>query len=244
VPTFRVIIAQAHILISTAKVSAASARKGKIDNILLKILCGSTGSGNLMKYAKGMHEEHKRSVLKAISWRVIATSTGMSLVYLFTGKMELVAGFGIGDILLKFFFYIIHERAWNKVAFGRTIRGTVESAVRSPPVTASPLETISGIIMKMVSSDIGAVIVVDDNKPLGLITEGDIHERVVNAGKAPSKTFAKEIMSTPVATIRHDESLINMLRMMRDRQIRRLVVTKNGKVAGIITERRILESLV
>jgi CBS domain-containing protein len=196
-----------------------------------------------MKNIKGMHEEAKRSGLKTISWRIIATSTGMLLVYIFTGRLELTVGFGIGDIALKMVLYFLHERAWNRIAFGKTIRGTTESAVRAPPVTALPSDTVSTVIQKMVASDIGAVIVLEGNKPQGLITEKDIIEKIANTSKDPSKTFAKDIMSSPAATVEYKESLTDMLKMMRDRQVRRLVVTKKGEVAGLITERRILEAL-
>ena len=72
-----------------------------------------------MKVGKGMHEEHKRSALKAVSWRVIATSTGMIITYFITGKLELTAIFGIGDVILKLMFYFIHERVWNKIEYGK-----------------------------------------------------------------------------------------------------------------------------
>ncbi len=197
-----------------------------------------------MKSIKGASEEHRRSALKTISWRVIATSTGMLLVYAFTGRLELTASFGIGDIALKMIFYFLHERVWNRISYGRGIAGSIESAMRSPPLTALPSDPVSNVIAKMVSHDAGSVIIVDDDRPFGLITESDILGRVLNAGKNPSVTLAKDIMSSPVETVDYNQSLTNMLKMMRDKQIRRLVVTQNGKVKGIVHERRILEALV
>ena len=49
---------------------------------------------------QAVHEEHKRSALKSVSWRMIATSTTMFLVYIFTGKLELSASVGLGDVVL------------------------------------------------------------------------------------------------------------------------------------------------
>ena len=79
-----------------------------------------------------MHEKPKRSWLKAISWRMIATSTGMFLVYFFTGPLELTVGFGIGDVVLKLIFYFMHERVWNMTEYGRSFGGKVTSSMRSP----------------------------------------------------------------------------------------------------------------
>ena len=57
----------------------------------------------------------KVSVWKAISWRVIATITTMSLVFIFTGEWELILGVGLFDVLLKIGLYYLHERAWERV---------------------------------------------------------------------------------------------------------------------------------
>ena len=51
-------------------------------------------------------------------------------------------------------------------------------------------------------------------------------------------------MSSPAVTVKYEEPLTDILKIMRDKDIRRLVVTKNGKLAGIITERRILKTLI
>jgi len=74
-----------------------------------------------MSKIEGLHEEHKRSVLKTVSWRIMATLTTMFLVYVFTGKSEITVGVGIGDVVVKLFFYFLHERVWDRITFGRTI---------------------------------------------------------------------------------------------------------------------------
>jgi len=191
-----------------------------------------------------LHEEHKRSALKAVSWRIIATSVTMVLVYVFTGKLELSASVGIFDVVLKMALYFFHERAWNTISFGRSIGGTVESAMRSPPVTILTLDSVSNLVHKMINFNIGAVIVSKDQKPHGLVTEKDVLERVFLSGKKPDRTYVKDIMTSPLTTIDYKESLMKVLKIMIDKQIRRLVVTKKGKAIGIVTERRILEALI
>ena len=197
-----------------------------------------------MSNIKGLHEEHKRSASKTISWRIIATSTTMFLVYIFTGQLELTAVVGIGDVVLKMMFYFLHERVWNKITFGRTLGGTIKSAMRSPPVTALPSDTVSSIVQKMTTFDIGAVVVTDGTRHYGLITERDILERVFKTSKDPTKTSAKDVMSSPLKTVEYNKSLADVLKIMHDKQIRRLAVEQKGKVIGIVTERRILETLI
>ena len=66
--------------------------------------------------------DYSRSGLKAVTWRVIATSTTMFLVFVFTGKLELTVGVGFFDVVMKLAFYFLHERAWNMVGFGRAVQ--------------------------------------------------------------------------------------------------------------------------
>ena len=65
-----------------------------------------------------MYESHARSILKGVTWRIIASATTMIIVYLVTGNLGLVASVGLVDIGAKVFFYYIHERTWGKVKWG------------------------------------------------------------------------------------------------------------------------------
>jgi len=168
----------------------------------------------------------------------------MFLVYIFTGRLEITAGVGIGDFVLKMLFYFLHERAWNRITFGRTLRGTIESVMRSPPVTALPSDTVSSVVQKMITFDIGAVIVADSNKHYGLITERDILEKVLKTSKDPTKTFVKDVMSSPLKTVEYNKSLTDALKIMHDKQISWLATTQKGKVVGIVTEGGILKALI
>lgn len=191
-----------------------------------------------------MHEESKRSGVKAISWRIIATSTGMFLVYFFTGQWELSAGFGIADVVLKLLFYFLHERLWNMTKFGRILGDQVTLAMRSSPVLVQHSDPAQTIIQKMVNSHIGSVIVTEDEKPVGIITEKDILKWESINNQNSNQTAAQEIMSSPVIVVKHDTSLTNALQLMHNNHIRRLAVTNDGKITGIITERRILATLI
>ena len=66
-------------------------------------------------------ESQKRTLAKTFSWRFVATIITMAVAYGATGQWELSLGIGIGDTLIKLLAYYGHERAWNKIAFGRVI---------------------------------------------------------------------------------------------------------------------------
>ena len=68
-----------------------------------------------------MRETRKRSILKALTWRAIATSTTMALAYAATGDMKVAGAIGAADVVIKLFFYYVHERAWGRILWGRNV---------------------------------------------------------------------------------------------------------------------------
>ena len=64
-------------------------------------------------------ESHRRSIVKAISWRIIATLVTFLVAYLFTKEAVLAMGIGFGDAIIKIGAYYSHERLWNRISFGR-----------------------------------------------------------------------------------------------------------------------------
>lgn len=65
-----------------------------------------------------MHETHKRSIIKGITWRLIASVTTMTVVFVVTGNLALVASVGAVDVTAKIFFYYLHERTWGRIRWG------------------------------------------------------------------------------------------------------------------------------
>jgi adenylylsulfate kinase len=65
-------------------------------------------------------ERPTRSLLKSISWRIVATLTTILLVFAFGKDFTLATLVGITEFVLKTFIYYLHERIWNLSNFGRT----------------------------------------------------------------------------------------------------------------------------
>ena len=65
-----------------------------------------------------MMESRKRTILKTVTWRVIATLTTMTLVYFFTRKLTLSLGIGVLEVIIKMVIYFLHERLWLKISVG------------------------------------------------------------------------------------------------------------------------------
>jgi uncharacterized membrane protein len=64
-------------------------------------------------------EKTSRSIAKALSYRFFGTLTTTTIVLAVVGKFEMAAAIGVTDTILKIGVYVIHERAWNKITFGR-----------------------------------------------------------------------------------------------------------------------------
>ena len=77
-------------------------------------------------------DAHHRSILKALSWRVLATLTTMLIVFGFTGKLALSAGVGAVEVVIKLILYYLHERTWGLVGVGRREHPLSSLAVEKP----------------------------------------------------------------------------------------------------------------
>jgi uncharacterized membrane protein len=64
-------------------------------------------------------ESHKRSIMKALSWRLIAAMITALTVFIFTNETALSVEVGIADSAIKIIVYYSHERLWNRARFGR-----------------------------------------------------------------------------------------------------------------------------
>jgi len=65
-----------------------------------------------------MKESRTRTILKTVTWRVLATCTTMLLVYFFTKRLTLSLGIGAAEATVKMIIYFLHERLWLKINIG------------------------------------------------------------------------------------------------------------------------------
>lgn len=123
-------------------------------------------------------------------------------------------------------------------------RVTVGSIARMPVPTVNRSETVSEIASLMVNGNIGAVIVVRDAEPLGIVTERDLVRKVIYAQRNAREIVAQEIMTAPLITISYDRTVEEALEIMQRNNVRRLVVLKGESMVGLLTERRLLRAII
>ena len=101
--------------------------------------------------------------------------------------------------------------------------------------TATSAMPLSEVAALMRDGDMGAVPVVDNGKLIGIVTDRDIVVRSVAEGKADASTVA-DAMTAELFTVRPDDFAFEAIRLMGDKQVRRIpVVGANGELAGIIS---------
>ena len=120
-------------------------------------------------------------------------------------------------------------------------RMLVKDVMSSPVVTAEENSPVSQVARLMKKHNIGCVIVNNESgRPIGIITERDIVERVVAKDLKPGEIKAREIMSKPLVTIDSEKTISDAARDMSRLNIRRLAVMYKGELAGIISSKDIL----
>jgi CBS domain-containing protein len=98
-----------------------------------------------------------------------------------------------------------------------------------------PDTTAQEIVATMNKFNISSIIVVQGERPVGIITTRDILVRLVEQCLAPAALTAKQIMTSPLVTISESATIEEAARLMAKKKIKTLPVIDNNKLAGIVT---------
>ena len=107
-------------------------------------------------------------------------------------------------------------------------------------VTIDHAATLKEAAQLMRDKKIGSLLVVEDSKIVGIISETDVTRRAVAESLVPDRVTVKTIMSSPVITLDIQSTPEMANDLMRDKGIRHLAVTEGGKIIGIISVRDLL----
>ncbi len=113
---------------------------------------------------------------------------------------------------------------------------TVRDIMTKDIVSVEKTDLVTKAIDLMVKNEIGSVVVTENGKPVGILTERDIMKRVCPQELCSRKVTAGEVMSRPLVTIEAGARLGEAAMRMLEKNIRRLLVVDNGEVVGIITQ--------
>jgi CBS domain-containing protein len=112
---------------------------------------------------------------------------------------------------------------------------TVEEIMTTNPRTVNVDDTVQDAAGVMRDNDIGDAIVIEDGEVTGIVTDRDIVVRAVAEGRDASSTAIGDVGTSGIQAIEPDATVDDALRMMRENDIRRLPVVKNGRPVGIVS---------
>ncbi len=101
-------------------------------------------------------------------------------------------------------------------------------------ISVNPTTTAVQIAKMMEQGGIGAILVKENDNLVGIITDRDFATKIA-ANNLPFDTPVEKIMSSPLITINHDESISAAAQMMSSKKIRKLAVSENGTIIGLVT---------
>jgi CBS domain-containing protein len=115
---------------------------------------------------------------------------------------------------------------------GTSIKEVMTRDVRA----CEPNATVADTAKVMSQEDVGPVPIVEDGRLIGIVTDRDIVVRVVAEGRDPNATTVSEIASTELVTVSPDDDLDEALKLLAERQIRRLPVVEGDRLVGIVAQ--------
>jgi CBS domain-containing protein len=119
------------------------------------------------------------------------------------------------------------------------------TTVRKPVLSVAKGATVMDAVRAMVERNVGATVVLDGTRLVGVFTERDVVTRVVLRRLNPETTPIAEVMTTKVLTVREDADRSSVLRLMSDHHIRHLpVVDSEGGVVTMLSMRHLLRAEV
>ena len=112
----------------------------------------------------------------------------------------------------------------------------VRELISKHPIKLRGSAPVAEAARQMRSANVGAVIVEDDGKPAGIVTDRDIAIRAVALGRDPQTTPLSDICSKDLTTVSPDDSLDRAVELMREHAVRRLlVVDAQNKTHGVVS---------
>lgn len=109
--------------------------------------------------------------------------------------------------------------------------------------TVKPSDSVFKALQILAQRQIGALLVVEDDLLVGILSERDYARKVELAGKTARTVLVEEIMTTRVLYVRPEQSLEECMALMVDKNIRHLPVVGNGKLLGIISMRDVVKEV-
>ena len=115
----------------------------------------------------------------------------------------------------------------------------IQSLLKSKPsnvvLSVRPDQSVFEAIEKMAEQSVGALLILEQNKLLGIVTERDYARKVILRGRSSKDTAVREIMTSPVVYVTPQQSVDECMTLMTVHHFRHLPVVEDDRVVGIVS---------
>ncbi|HTB68462.1 MAG TPA: CBS domain-containing protein [Steroidobacteraceae bacterium] len=101
--------------------------------------------------------------------------------------------------------------------------------------SVGPEAPVLEAIRLMAEHGVGALLVMQEQQLVGVVSERDYARKVILKGRSSSETSVRQIMSSPVFTVRPDQSVRECMQLVNDRRVRHLPVVEGERVVGVLS---------
>jgi CBS domain-containing protein len=110
--------------------------------------------------------------------------------------------------------------------------------------SVTPGNTVYEALQLMAEREIGAVLVMEGDKPVGILSERDYARQVILKGRTSKDTPVREIMSTRLVYVRMEQTVEDCMALMTDKRIRHLPVLDEGRLLGVLSIGDVVKAVI
>lgn len=111
-------------------------------------------------------------------------------------------------------------------------------------LTVRPDDTVLHALELMAGKNVGAVIVTENEAPIGILTERDYARSVILKGRSSSNTPVRDIMSADVIFVQPEQTVDACMAIMTDKRFRHMPVLQDGKLVGIVSIGDLVKTII
>jgi CBS domain-containing protein len=126
----------------------------------------------------------------------------------------------------------------------KTVKDVLEAKGNSQICSISSEASALEAVKTMDEKNVGALLVIDGGKLVGIIAERDIARRLVLKGRSSRDTIVKDIMTSDLYGVSSDTAIEKCLMLMTEKRVRHLPVFENDRLVGVISIGNIVKSVI
>ena len=125
----------------------------------------------------------------------------------------------------------------------QTVRDLLQAKGRAA-WSIGPQSTVYDALQLMADKDVGALLVLDDGRLVGVFSERDYARKIILKGRSSRETAVREIMTERVISVRPEQTIAECMALMTNHRIRHLPVLEAGQVSGIISIGDVVKAII